>query len=196
MKIISFLILVLLLASCGNETVYTPKPRGYPKVIYPERTFQTFDENYCNFTFEFPKYAQIQQDKSFFSEDTGHPCWFDLVMPVFDARLHCSYYPITKTNSFEKLRDDAFEMASKHIVKANAIDERFIQNDHGVSGFVFQFDGPTATPFSFYLSDSTEHYLRGALYFNSRPQPDSLAPIISFVKEDLTHLIGTFKWEN
>ena len=115
-------------------------------------------------------------------------------MPIFDAQLHCSYHPINKENSFEKLRDDAFKMANKHISRANAIDERPIKNKNGVDGFVFQFDGPTATPFSFYLTDSTEHYVRCALYFNSRPRPDSLAPVVAYLKKDLTKMIETFKW--
>jgi len=188
-------ILVIFLTACGSEQVYTPKPRGFPKINYPERNYQKFSADYCHFTFEYPSYAKVQQDTSFFTEKTADPCWFDLVMPAFDARLHCSYYPIDKVNNFEKLRDDAFKMANKHIVKANAIDERSIQNANGVSGFVFQFDGPTATPFSFYLSDSTEHYIRCALYFNSRPRPDSLAPVINYVKEDLSKMIETFTWD-
>ncbi len=194
-----FLLLIslsILFFACGEEAVYTPKPRAFPKVNYPEKSYQKFTEDYCHFTFEYPGYAKVEQEKSFFSEETSNPCWFDLTMPVFDARLHCSYYPINKENSFEKLRDDAFLLANKHIIKANAIDERMVQNANGVSGFVFQFDGPTATPFSFYLTDSTEHYIRGSLYFNSTPRPDSLAPVINFVKEDLAKMIETFKWND
>jgi hypothetical protein len=171
-SVLSFgLCLLILLSACGEEVVYTPKPRAYPKVVYPERAYQQFAEEYCAFSFEYPKYASIQQDTAFFDERPVNACWFDVYVPDFNARLHCSYIPIDRKNSFEKLRDDAFNMANEHIVKANAIDEIPIQNPNGVSGFAFEFGGATATPFTFFLSDSTQHYLRGSLYFYTKSRP-------------------------
>ena len=75
-------------SSCGEEEVYTPKRRAFPKVVYPERNYSKLDINYCNFTFEYPNYARVEQDTSFFDEKPVNPCWFDLVIPTFDARLH------------------------------------------------------------------------------------------------------------
>lgn len=190
----SFLSLIFLFVACGDEPVYTPKPRGFPKVIYPEKTYQKFTKDYCTFTFEYPKYAVIQQDTAFFDERLENACWFDIYIADFNARVHCSYVPIDKKNNFEKLRDDAFQMANEHIVKANAIDEMPIKNSNGVGGFAFDFNGPTATPFTFFLSDSTNHYLRGSLYIYTRSRPDSLAPVIDFLKEDLMQMLNTFEW--
>lgn len=190
-----FLCLVFIILSCGEEAVYTPKPRAYPKVIYPQKAYQSFTKDYCNFTFEYPKYASIQQDTKFFNETPKDECWFDIYIADFDARIHCSYIPINKTDSFEKLHEDAFKMANEHIVKANYIDELPIKKPNGVSGFAFDFSGPTATPFSFYLTDSTQHYFRGSLYFNTKVRPDSLAPVVDFVKEDIMKMINTFEWE-
>ena len=199
MKLISYFLgcgmIMFLLFACGEEPVYTPKPRAYPKVIYPERTYQAFAEDYCKFSFQYPKYAMIQQDTVFFDEKPIDACWFDVFVPNFNARIHCSYIPIDKKNSFEKLRDDAFNMANEHIVKANAIDELPIKNPNGVSGFAFEFEGATATPFTFFLTDSTQHYLRGSLYFYTKSRPDSLAPVIQFLKEDVMEMINTFAWK-
>ena len=85
-------------------------------------------------------------------------------------------------------------MANEHIVKANYIDELPIRTGHGVEGMTFDLEGPVASPFMFYLSDKEQHYFRGALYFNAKSNPDSLAPVIKFVKEDINHMINTFKW--
>lgn len=189
------LIAILLFAACGEEVVYTPKPRAYPRVIYPERDYQEFDKEFCAFSFTFPTYAKVQQDTLFFDEKPAHPCWFDLDIPEFNARLYCTYYPIDKVNTFEKLRDDTYKMANKHIVKANAIDEIPVQNNHNVGGFIFRFRGPTATPLSFFLTDTTEHYLNGALYFGSKPRPDSIAPVLKFIQHDLEKMIKSFEWE-
>ena len=181
--------------SCDDNTVFTPKPRAFPRVIYPERAYQQFDESYCAFSFTFPTYAKVQQDTLFFDEKPEHPCWFDLNYPDFNARLYCTYYPIDRNNTFEKLREDTYRMANKHIVKANAINEIPIKNNQEIGGFVFRFKGPTATPLSFFLTDTTKNYLNGALYFESRPRPDSLAPVLAFIQEDIEKMIASFEWK-
>jgi gliding motility-associated lipoprotein GldD len=183
----------LLLLSC-EEPVYIPKPRGYPRVVYPVKSYQPFSEDYCAFTFEYPVYATIDQDTVFFDERPKHSCWFDLRIDQFAARVHFSYVPINEKDSFEKLRRDAFTMANEHIIKANYIDEIPINTKHEIQGMAFDLEGPVASPFMFYLSDEKEHYLRGALYFNTKADPDSLAPVVKFLKEDIRHLINTFKW--
>ena len=191
-----FFMLIFGLSSCNEELVFTPKPRAFPKINFPERSFQEFDMDFCQFSFEYPSYAQIQKDTLFFDETPVDPCWFDLYVPVFDAKVHCSYYPIDKQNTLEKLQSDAFNLANKHNIKANYIDELPLEKPNGVSGFVFSIEGPVASPFQFYLTDQDEkHFLRGSLYFNTQSRPDSLAPVFDFMKEDLMHLINTFAWK-
>lgn len=189
------MICLLLLSSCG-EITYTPKPRGFPKIDFPEGTYQAFDQDFCNFTFEYPEYAEIQQDTVFFEDRPIDPCWFNIYIPAFDSHIYCSYYPIPNTakKDFEALKRDAFGMASYHSKKANYIDEIRIQNPNGADGFAFDIQGPAASPFQFYLSDSTSHFLRGALYFNTKARPDSMAPVYDFVKTDILKMLETFKW--
>ncbi len=188
---------LFLLGSCSEENVYTPKPRSYPKVNYPERgKYLLFDEDYCHFTFEYPAYANIEQDSSFFDELPPDPCWFNLSVPQLNASLYCSYLPVGRYKSFDQLRDDAFKMADWHIRKASYIDEQVIRNEHGVEGISFEFEGPTATPFQFYLTDTARtHFFRGSLYFNSEVNTDSLAPVYHFLKKDIDRLIETFRWK-
>jgi len=193
-KVVLFSLLAILLHSC-SEPSFTPKPRAYPRVVYPEKAYRQFDENYCQFTFEYPEYTIIQQDSSFFDEEPAHPCWFNIYFPAFDSKIHCSYYEVGKQKSFERLKLDAFEMADWHNKRANYIDEiKISKPEDQVYGFAFEIQGPAASSFQFFLTDSTEHFMRGALYFNTRAQPDSLAPIVAFVKTDILKMIETFKW--
>ena len=193
-KTLLFIIATSLLATACEENSYTPKPRGFPKVDFPNKEYQPFDKNFCEFSFEYPKYAEIIQDTSFFDEKPADECWFDIYIPKYDARIHCSYYPIDKVNTFEKMRSDAFTLASKHNVKADYIDEIRIQKPNKVSGFLFDIQGAAASPFQFYLSDSTKHFMRGALYVKAAARPDSLQPIFEFIKTDIVHMINTFEW--
>lgn len=179
-----------------QEISFTPKPRAYPKIEYPEKSFLPFDEDYCAFTFQYPAYTEIQKDSVFFEESPLHPCWFDLYYPDFDSRIYFTYYPIGDAKSFEELKSDAFELADWHNKKANYIDEFLIDRpEEGVHGFVFNIDGPAASPFQFYLTDSVAHFLRGSIYFNVKTQTDSLAPLIEFVKEDALKIIETLEWK-
>jgi gliding motility-associated lipoprotein GldD len=190
-----FIVFSLLVFSCGSDSATVPKPRAFPRIIFPEKGYSTFKEVYCDFSFEAPVSAQIVQDTSFFDQVPEHPCWFDIYYPTFEGRIHCSYRPIDNENSFEVLMQDAFNMAGWHNKKANYIEEMLIQNDQGVGGFAFEMKGPAASPFQFFLSDSTNHFFRGALYFNTQARPDSLAPVYEFVREDLMKIIETFEWK-
>ena len=190
---IQALLLVLLFQGC-KEPVYTPKPRMFPRVKYPTKNYQSFNADYCDHAFEFPVYATIKQDTVFFDEKPSHECWYDLIIPELNARVHCTYSPIKGKIAFEKLRDDAFRMAYKHQARADFIDEFEINKPNGVKGFVFNVEGPSASPFQFYLTDESDHFLRGALYFNTQSKTDSLAPVIEFVKQDIMHMINTFSW--
>ncbi len=194
-RLFLFVSLCCLFAACNDDALPTPKPRGYPRVEFPARTYQAFDTSFCAFTFEYPTYALVEQDTAFFDERPAHPCWFNLYMPQLNGRIHFSYYPIGPEKTLETLREDAFEMADWHNKRANYIDEIRISRPNGVGGLAFEITGPAASSFQFFLTDSTRHFLRGALYFNTQARPDSLAPVVDFVKEDLLHLIETFEWK-
>ena len=193
------LIFSLLLSFCltgCEEPIYTPKPRGYPKIDFPLKTYAIFDEADCNFKFEVPTYAVIQQDSNFFDEKPLHPCWYDLDIPSLNSRIYLSYAVPGEGKTFDELRTDAFELANKHNVRASYIDEFPVKTPNNVEGMVFDFEGPAATPFQFFLTDSTHtHFLRGSLYANTRVRPDSIAPVYDFLKADIMHLINTFGWE-
>lgn len=182
------------LSGCGKEAAITPKPRAYPKVEYPTKAYQSFDADYCAFTFQYPVYARVQQDTSFFGEKPIHPCWFDLYFPDFDSRLYCTYSVIQKPADLEKLKQDAFDMVDWHKKKANYVDEIAINRPGKVSGFYFDIQGPAASPLQFYLTDSTHHFFRGALYFNTQSRPDSLAPVYDFLRKDVIKMLSTFEW--
>ena len=194
--LILFFALFVFCQSC-EEPVFTPKPRGYPKVVYPEKAYQQFDQNYCNFTFEYPKYGVIERDTTFFDERPTDPCWFDIYYPDFNCRLHCSYSPIADQESIDELKTDAFNLTDWHNKKATYIEDRPFRKMNNVQGVLFEVEGPVASQVQFFMTDSLEqeHFLRCALYFYTQARPDSLAPVYDFLREDLDHMISTFAWK-
>jgi gliding motility-associated lipoprotein GldD len=192
MSLFRFSIVCLLLVSCNG--VYTPKRRGYFKIDFPRHEYQTFDQPGFPYTFEYPVYAKIVRDSSFFDTVPENPYWINIDFPRFDARIYVSYKAIGP-NKFDKLREDAFKMTFKHSLKASSIDQTVIQTPNGIGGIYFNVGGNAATANQFFLTDTTKHFLRGALYFDTTPNEDSLGIVNQFLEKDMQHLINTFKWK-
>ena len=183
----SLLAICFFLFGCGSD--YVPKPRGLFRIDLPEKQYTEYSSD-CPFSFEYPTYARV-------SPHTGPntmTCWMNIDYPEFRGRLHLSYFAIN--NNIEKYLEDSRSLAYKHTVKAEAIDEKlFIRDVARVYGLLYEIEGvSTASSVQFFLTDSTTHFLRGALYFNVAPRNDSLAPVINFIKEDIYHFIETFQW--
>jgi len=80
-------------------------------------------------------------------------------------------------------------MAGEHNKRASFIDEVYVTNKYGASGFLFKLTGPVASPYQFFMTDSTHHFIRGSLYFNTQARSDSLAPVTEFLKTDIDTLL-------
>jgi gliding motility-associated lipoprotein GldD len=195
LAVLFFLVVTLVFTSCGDP-VFAPKPRVYPRIDFPAaREYKPFDANYCGFTFDQPAYTTIVQDTSFFGDKPENACWFDVYYPMFNGRVHFSYKQIKSQKDFEKMLGDAHQLTGKHTIKADGIDEIAIKNPNGVGGIVFDVQGSVASPFQFYLTDSTRNFVRGALYFKSKANADSLQPVVEFVKTDMMRMVESFKWK-
>ncbi len=194
-KILPFFVL-LLLWGCGNDdTAFVPKPHAYPKVNYPKREKQHFAEAGCPYEFDYPAYAKMIRNTEFMGKPVPNDCWYDMYFSDFDAKIHLTYYPIPNQEYYDKLLTDVYRMANEHTQKANFIDEIPVKKEGQFIGKLFDISGPAATPLEFYLTDEDKHFIRGSLYLNTQIDPDSLAPIYQFLKDDAVQIINTFVWK-
>lgn len=179
------------MSSCGeDDEVYSPKPRGYFRIDFPEKKYRLYD-SVCPYAFEIPAYTRMVKDKHMGAE----PCWLNLEFPKFNATLNLTYK--TVNNNLGNYLQDSHDFANRHQVKATGLDETVIIKDSSkVYGLLFNIEGNTASSLQFYLTDSTHHFLRGALYFNTVPNIDSLRVVVEFIKKDVLHLINTTRWKN
>jgi gliding motility-associated lipoprotein GldD len=187
------LLLGTLLFSCNGA--YTPKPKGYFRISFPPHQYQSFDKPSFPYAFEYPVYAEVIRDSSFFGDKPENPYWINIDFPQFRARIYMSYKEIASGN-FDKLRDDAYKMTYKHTYKATSIEDSIIRTPSGVTGVFFNVGGNAATSKQFFVTDSVKHFLRGALYFDTTPNEDSLAIVNQFLQEDMQHIINTLRWKN
>ncbi|PWS27719.1 gliding motility lipoprotein GldD [Pedobacter yonginense] len=183
-------ILLLILAACNNND-YSPKPKAYYRIEFPKKQYTSFNRP-VPFSFEYPTYATIEQDKS----RDAHKDWYNLHFKQFNGFLHLTYYDVSGKGEYDEMVEDARKLAFKHTIKATAIDQKMINYpDRRVYGIYYAIEGNTASSVQFFLTDSAQHYFRGALYFNERPQYDSIEPVVKFIKKDIDKMISTFKWK-
>ena len=193
MKPVALLSLIaLLVISCNSE--FTPKRRGYYRIDFPKHEYQVFDQPGYPYSFEYPVYATVVKDSTFFEANPENPYWINIEIPRFNGKVYISYKDV-KGSDFMKLVNDAYKMTYKHSSKATEITDSAMRTPNGVHGMFFQVGGNAATAKQFFLSDTTKHFLRGALYFDATPNEDSLSVVNDFLQEDLKHLINTLKWK-
>jgi gliding motility-associated lipoprotein GldD len=169
---------------------FVPKPKGYNRIDLPVAQYQQMTENHP-FSFQYSTQAVLKPDTVRWAE----PHWMYVYYPKLDAMIQLTYKPLGgDKNKMAKLIDDAYKLASKHNQKANSIQGLAIKIPSG-NAMLMELEGEVPTYLQFYTTDSTKHYLRGALYFNTALKSDSLAPVIDYLKKDVIKMLNTLEWK-
>ena len=186
---IIFFIALTILTSC--EQTYTPKPKGYNRLELPPRSYVSLPDS-LPYTFEISEAARILRDSSYIAERY----WIDLYYPVLTANIQITYKDLNQDRQLmEELVNDSYRLTSKHQIKAYAIEESVVRTLGGKTAVIAELEGEVPSQFQFFVTDSTEHFLRGALYFRTSTKNDSLAPAIEYLKIDAMHLLNTLEWK-
>ena len=178
-----------LLVSCKENTV--PKSRGYLRIDLPKSTTYSKYDASIPFAFETSEYSSVYQSKK-----NENKSWFNVDYSTWKGRIYLSYFQLNDT-SLNALIEDSRRFAYKHTIKASSIEESmFSFQSKQVYGILYDIGGDVASSVQFYATDSTNHFLMGSLYFNCEPNRDSLNPVISYIRQDVLHLIETLEWKN
>ena len=188
-QITALFMMMMAISACHHEK--SPRPRGYIRIDLPDKEYRFFDSIYP-YAFKVATISRFVPDTSSLAEDY----WGNIVYPDFKATIHLSYKPVGAEGDLNQYFEDARTFAQRHIPKATSIREEIISHDNKqVYGLLYQIRGKeAASPIQFYVTDSTDHFLRGALYFEVTPNNDSLAPVIRFIEEDIRQLMESLEW--
>jgi gliding motility-associated lipoprotein GldD len=189
-----FLLLGLVAAACGGSSSdnYVPKPKGYPRLDLPPRNYVLIEQTHP-YSFEYNKAARILPDTFARSE----PDWIFINYPAYHASVQLTYKPVNNDiNRLRAMLDDSYKLASRHQIRATSIEQRKIRMKSGLEASVIDLTGEVPSQVQFVTTDSTKHFLRGALYFNTATANDSLQPVIDYIRKDIIHLLNTLKWRN
>jgi gliding motility-associated lipoprotein GldD len=156
----------------------------------PVESYTLLDLNELPYRFLISKYAMVQMSPSDSAE-----YWINIDYHEFNAKIYCSYRRITPYSLSAHI-GECRKLVSRTVKQALAINEKEYENgSNKVYGTLFEIEGETASPIQFMLTDSVSHFFRGALYFQCRPNVDSLAPYINYLRNDVTELIQSFEWK-
>ncbi|MFT3884948.1 MAG: hypothetical protein QM724_05815 [Flavobacteriales bacterium] len=179
-----------MLMGCGDDPI--PKPRGYFRIDLPAEQ-QVPYAGACPFTGEVPAYAIMARRPGDTLAHADTACWVNMHFPQQHATVHMTYRHIA--GDLPQLINDAHAFKDRHEAKAVKIrNERVVRDSARVFGTLFDVEGDVASPMVFYLTDSTTHFLYGALYFDARPNADSLSPVTERVRADLRRFANSLRW--
>lgn len=179
------LLIGFIMSSCEENPV--PKPSSYYRIDLPKQSYSTW-KNDCPFSFRISSLASMN------ASPEKKECYFNLEYPQFNATLYLSYLAVD--NDLKSLVDQEYSLREKHNSFSTGVGERLYQNPlKNVNAILFDIEGVrAATPLQFFITDSVNHFFRGALYFYNTPNNDSLAPVIKYIKTDIDTLVESFSW--
>ena len=187
-----FLLACLTLAACGSsdQAEYVPKPKGYPRIDLPVASYVPIEPGHP-YQFDVNKIARVLPD----TFKRAEPHWIFVYYPTLKATVQLTYKPVQNLDNLRGMLADAYKLTAKHNVKAYSINQQRVQLRSGLSASLITLVGEVPTQFQFITTDTTRHFLRGALYFDTATANDSLAPVIDYVKADMMRMLNTLKWK-
>lgn len=160
------------------------KPSGELRLDYPEQNYHLLKSG-CPFSFEMNAIATAEIKEN---------CDINIHYPKMKATVYLTYQQVD--DNLDKMLRDAQKLAYDHTIKANSIPEQpFVNPEDDVYGMFYMINGDAATQAGFYVTDSINHFLNGALYFEAKPNFDSLYPAVMYLRHDIRRLIETITWK-
>ena len=177
-------ILLFLIIFFGCKKDLLPKPKAYLSLTYPEKTYEDLKLN-RPYSFKVSKMATIINEKN---------NWLSIKYPKLKASLDITYRPLK--NNIRELLTEAEKLVFKHTAKADRIiPQDFINKEKRVFGSIYEITGNAASQIQFHVTDSTNNFIKGSLYFYAKPNYDSILPAVAYIKKDILRLMETLKWQ-
>lgn len=181
-----FLLIVISLFFSCTEDPTQPKPKAYLSLTYEEASYTLFNED-CPYQFLMNDEAIVHPSKN------NRECWVNIKYPNKKATIFITYNKID--NNLEELLKDAQKLPLQHSVKADEIEASLFENKHKKTfGTLYEVKGDAASQAQFYTTDSLSHFLTGAIYFDAKPNYDSILPAAEYIKNDIRKLMESLEW--
>lgn len=186
-KLLYAFIGIVIIASCQEDP--KPKPSGFLALNFPEAKYTKAEGEDCPYSFEINKISTIKTPRN------AGPCMVNIEYPSLDGTIYITYEKVD--NNLDKLLEDAQNLPLKHTIKADEIyGDEYTDENHKTYGMLYTVTGNAASQSQFYLTDSTEHFITGSVYFKKAPYYDSIYPAAEYLKGDMKKLMESLQWKD
>lgn len=177
--------------SCSEEPPI-PKPKTYLLLDTTQPIYSLVDEKDFPFTFQMPDYGKITRVNT---EKKGDK-WFNINFDKYGFEANVSYIPLKADSSLAYMINDCYTFLDRHKkFSSGIIEQQYSNPKQRVYGTLFEIKGSqVVSPYQFYLTDSTNHFIRLALHCKTAPNNDSLSTYIRRLKTDIDYMITSLRW--
>lgn len=180
-SIFALLIIVLAFAAC-KDNVY-PKPKAMLRLEYSKPELKTFETD--QFTFEYNEMAKVKIKN-------GNSLTVEY--PDMKGAIFINYRKVE--DNLDKLMIDAQKLSVEHAKKADDMKRKVYENEERkVYGFFYEVVGNAASQAQFFATDRDSHFVTGSLYFETRPNYDSIYPASAYLQNDMGRIMETLQWK-
>ncbi len=183
-RLVVVLLLLSIFTACKDEIL--PKPKAFLALEFPPAEYKQLELD-CPYTFDINNIAVVADAKA------NVPCWINLNYPKLNASIFITYQEVH--NNLDSLLMDSQKLPLQHTIKADFIEgDVYMNPEHKAYGMFYEVEGNAASQAQFYVTDSVKHFVTGSLYFNQKPNYDSIMPAASYLRSDIKRLMESIKW--
>ena len=191
MKRIIIPLFSLFLISCGNDPL--PKPKGFLRLEYSSPKYKKVN---LPLPFSYDQNNKAKPIASIKKENDGESYGINIEYPDLKGTIYLTYRKV-KANNLDSLLRDAQNLTQKHTTKADEIQSNLYENPNkDVYGMFYEVGGNAASQSQFYVTDSTNHFLSGSLYFYAKPNYDSIYPAAIYLKNLIRQIMASIEWKD
>ena len=183
MKYSWLVVIFIFLLGCKHDVL--PKPKAMLRLEYPGATYKNSDIG-CDYMFDQNTFSVIKENKD---------CSLVIDYPMMKGSIYLTYKKVD--GNIRELLIDAQKLTYEHVVKAdNIAPKEYMNPTENVYGMFYEVSGNAASQSQFYVTDSTDHFVTGSLYFYAKPNYDSILPAAIYLQNDIRRIMESLRWKN
>jgi len=189
------IIIVFSLIGCLKKENKKYLPKGYYRIQFDEKKYQTTYFNFqdSDFNFEISEYFEISSANRKINTEE-----------YLEITLNNSKHNFGFIINYRKIKNNLAELTEQayNPQLISMSDGVMLTKDPDEKLLIYEIKGNVANPFIFQITDKNKHFLYGMMYVcmeknkNCNINTDSLQPIIDFFEKDIYNIYKTIKWSN
>ena len=186
------LIYICFIFILGCDNYLMPKQSAFLRLDYSNPQYEQINNNSFPFLFETNNILSNISEINISNESID----FILKYDELNGQVNFQYKNVASKEALDTYILDLKKTIETHSIMANTVRIRdYVLEENDIYGRIFDLSGNVASPYQFYLTDNEYNVISGFVYFNIKPNYDSILPAINYIENDMINLIESFSWK-